>query len=77
MSLVNLPKHTSNHNGANWEDMNQFLNQYDSTLALNSNNTEFIWLYLKTALNSALNLYGPRISVRNKSTQVVQPWNPT
>ena len=50
--------------------MNQFLNQYDFTLALNSNSTEFIWLYLKTAINSALNLYVPKISVK-KSNQPI------
>ena len=50
--------------------MNQFLNQYDFTLALNSNNAEFIWLYLKTAINSALNLYVPKISVK-KSNQPI------
>ena len=44
--------------------MNQFLNQYDFTLALNSNTAEFIWLYLKIAINSALNLYAPKISER-------------
>ena len=52
------------YNKANWEDMNQFLSQYDFTLALNSNNTEFIWLYLKTAINSAINLYVPQVSIK-------------
>ena len=47
--------------------MNQFLNQYDFTLALNSNNAEFIWLYLKTVINSALNLYVPKISVKKSN----------
>jgi len=55
------------YNGTNWEDMNQFLSQYDFTLALNSNNSEFIWLHLKTASNSALNLYVPRISVKESN----------
>lgn len=52
------------YNKTNWEDMNQFLSQYDFTLALNSNNTEFIWLYLKTAINSAINLYVPQVSIK-------------
>jgi len=56
-----------NYSGAKWENMNQFLSQYDFTLALNSNNTEFIWLCLKTALISALNLYVPRISVKESN----------
>ena len=56
------------YNNANWEDINLFLSQYDFKLALNSNNPEFIWLYLKTALNSALNQYVPKISVK-KSNQ--------
>jgi len=47
MSLVNQAYQNQGYNyiGANWEDMNQFLSQYDFTLALNFNNTEFIWLY--------------------------------
>jgi len=58
MFLANLYKNTRTriqlaiNNGANWKDMNHFLSQY---------NTEFIWLYLKTALNSA---YVPRVSVK-------------
>jgi len=55
---------TFDYNNANWQDMNQFFNQYNFTLALNSNNTEFIWLYLKTAINSALNLYVPKIPIK-------------
>ena len=51
-----------------WDDMNQFFNQYDFTLALNSSNTEFIWSYLKTAINSAVNLYVPQVHV-NKANQ--------
>jgi len=47
--------------------MNYFLSQYDFTLALDSNNTEFIWFYLKTALNSALNLYVPKISIKESN----------
>ena len=43
--------------------MNQFFNQYDFTLALNSSNTEFIWSYLKTAINCAVNLYVPQVHV--------------
>ena len=44
--------------------MNEFLAQYDFTLALNSSNTEFISLYLKTAINTALTLFVPQISVK-------------
>ena len=51
-----------------WDDMNQFFNQYNFTLALNSSNTEFIWSYLKTAINSAVNLYVPQVHV-NKANQ--------
>ena len=43
--------------------MNQFFNQYDFTLALNSSNTDFIWSYLKTAINCAVNLYFPQVHV--------------
>ena len=46
-----------------WDDMNQFFNQYDFTLALNSSNTESIWSYLKTAINCAVNLYVPQVHV--------------
>ena len=55
------------YNKVNWEDMNQFLIEYDFTLALNSKNVEFIWLYLKTAINSALNLYVPKISIKESN----------
>jgi len=43
------------------------MNQYDFILPLNSNNTEFIWLYVKTAINSALNLYVPKIPVKESN----------
>ena len=39
-------KQRFNYNNANWEDMNHFLSQYDFTLALNSNDPEFIRLFL-------------------------------
>jgi len=57
-------KQRLDYSNANWEDMNHFLSQYDFTLALNSDNIEFIWFYLKTAVNSAINLYIPKISVK-------------
>ena len=68
MSLSNLQKHEQgyNNNSANWDDMNQFLSQYNFTLALNSNNAEFIWLYFKADLNSALNLYDPEFLSKNQ-----------
>ena len=50
-------KQRLDYKNANWKDMNHFLSQYDFTLALNSDNIEFIWFYLKTAVNSAINLY--------------------
>ena len=45
------------------DDMNQFFNQYNFTLALNSINTEFIWSYLKTAINCAVNFYVLQVHV--------------
>ena len=62
-----IHKQRFDYNNANWEDINLFLSQYDFKLALNSNNPEFIWLYLKTALNSALNQYVPKISVKKSN----------
>ena len=56
-----------NYSNVNWEEMNHFLSQYDFTVALNSNNTEFIWFYLKTALNAAIDLYVPRISIKESN----------
>ena len=66
--VFNKPTKTHNqrldYSRVNWDGMDQFLNQYDFTLALNSNNAGFIWLYLKTAINSVLNLYVLKISVK-------------
>lgn len=63
------------YNHADWHNMNQFLYQYDFTLALSSNNTEFIWSYIKTAINSAADLFIPKIQV-NSNTQQPQWFNP-
>ena len=43
-SIMPPQKHIQrlDYSKANWDGMNQFLNQYDFTLALSSNNTEFI-----------------------------------
>jgi len=58
-------KQRFDYNNACLEDMNQFFSQYDFALELNS---EFIRLYLKTAINGAPNLYVPKISIK-KSNQ--------
>ena len=50
-----------------WEDLNEFFTQYDFNLVLNSNITEFIWLYLKTAINSALTLFVPKIPLKESN----------
>ena len=53
------------YNHANWENMNQFLYEYDFTLALSSNNTEFIWSYIKTAINSSIDLFIPTVPMKD------------
>ena len=47
------------YNHANWDDINQFLYQYDFILALSSNNTEFICSCIKVAITSAMSLFIP------------------
>ena len=58
---INTVKFDYNH--ANWDDINLFLYHYDFTLALSSNNTEFIWSYIKVAITSAMNLFIPKVSI--------------
>ena len=53
------------YNHANWENMNQFLYEYDFTLALSLNNTEFIWSYIKTAINSSIDLFIPTAPIKD------------
>ena len=53
------------YNHAYWENMNQFLYEYDFTLALSSNNTEFIWSYIKMAIYSSMDLFIPKVLIRN------------
>ena len=60
-------KQKFDYNNTSWDDMNEFFTQYDFVLALNSSNTEFIWLFLKTAINSAFNLFVPKIPVKESN----------
>ena len=67
-----VPKHSNSsttlrldYNCANWESINEFLYQYDFNLALSSSNTEFIWTFIKTAVNSSVNQFIPKFPVKH------------
>ena len=67
-----VPKHSNSsttlrldYNCANWESINEFLYQYDFNLALSSSNTEFIWTFIKTAINSSINQFIPKFPVKH------------
>jgi len=67
---IRIYKQRFDYNHANWEDLNQFLTQYNFTSALNSDNSEFIWNYLKTAINSALNMFVPKIPIKESNLPI-------
>ena len=64
-----------NYSRANWEEMNHFLHSYNFNHCLNSDDTEFIWAQLKSAIHTALNLFVPILPA--KSTNQPKWFTPT
>ena len=65
-----VAKHIFDYSRANWDDMNQYLSSFNFDECLQSNDVEFIWSQLKSAIYNTLNLFVPKFQIKPNTSPI-------
>ena len=63
---LSMPKFIRDYSKVNWDGMNLFFTNYNFLPCLISQDVEYIWDYLKEAINTAIEIYVPSVRVRSQ-----------